>query len=394
MSIAVDKIVKVDLNVVDTESSAITGYETVVYLVKSDDIGGAEEGKVYNNWTEFNTAYGTSDTNGIAKSVEVFFDNGGNKIALYKYNKDTLDTILNNICSNHNDCLYIVASNNAISSSADIKAICEKIDNIKAPLNKRLVITTSNKQTINDLSDYGVVAFYTKLKAQSTNSNVLDIGLLVGSHTSRIALDGSATVTDICYTPVTIKLQDSTGKTYEAFDDLTDEEMGIPSQGTLFSKGSLASVANFVSKVGNRILLFGGNLTNGVGIDTDFGCMAVENDIANALVDVMTQKQYLTQQGLQVVLTRIKSLLTRYQTNGYVEMDSTYTGANITKIYNGRKFSIITNGTPMPAGFLVTAVPMNAITQKDRLERRFTPIYVVMQTQKGARVVEVSGTVI
>ena len=86
MSISIDKIVKVDLNPTGVQNLPVSGYPTTVYLVPENALGAATEGYVYTSWAEFSKGYGSLiNSSGVLSGVELFFNNGGHGIALYKY---------------------------------------------------------------------------------------------------------------------------------------------------------------------------------------------------------------------------------------------------------------------------------------------------------------------
>lgn len=415
----INKIVDVNLDII-SGATLIGAYNTVAYVVPNStkDSTATEEiselfGKRFTSFTEYNnakTAGGISTIAGVDNGVELFFNNGGEALVLYgltipeeegeqtvQGNFEALVKTIITDCENGSyNVIYIVLSTlfNDMDAS-DLITMDTYLTSLKAPYSKRLAITvplhssSEPSPTLNTLyssiSTTNIACFYTDMTltagTRSVTNPLIEEALLLGAFSTQLDLDGTETIRDFCYTEANVSgYVGSTSVTYDDVDSSTYD--------TLTSNN-----VNFVSKVGNRTLIFGGNLVNGVGIDTDFGCICVENDIANTLVEVMVQKQYLTALGLTNVLGKIENLLLRYQTNGYVEINSNYTGDSVYRTYNGTRYTIITNGTALPKGYLVTSVPMNNISAQDRQDRRFTPIYVIIQTQKGARVVEVSGSI-
>lgn len=421
--VSIDKVVNVNLDIIPG-TSAIGQYDTVAYIVPSS-ISNVNTlvGKRFTSLSEYTNIVDKQPIVGVDSGVELFFNNGGEAIILYTLDttddetsiQSKFETLVQQIITdsenNSYGLIYIVLStlfgigtvSNSSISTEDLISMDTYLQNLKAPYSKRLAVTCPlytilgeepEQQELvinsikNDLSTTNIAIFYTNLIVSNSAWNVttnpyIDEALLLGSFTTQLDLDGTESIRDFCYTPANISgyLLNGGASTYDE----------IPNDDSSYS--SLISNVNVVSKIGNRTIIFGGNLANGVGIDTDFGCICVENDIANTLVEVMIQKQYLTALGLTNVLGKIENLLLRYQTNGYVELNSNYTGDTVYRTYNGTRYTIITNGTALPKGYLVTSVPMNNISQQDRQDRRFTPIYVIIQTQKGARVVEVSGSI-
>lgn len=258
---------------------------------------------------------------------------------------------------------YTIAQD--IVSTLDAKAIADISVEKDAPYTVRLCLTVKNGQD-------------SKL-AQVTNNNVFiklvdtnvetDDALSFLAFTTQIRLDGFNTIEDYCYT-------DEEGlKTIDSKNDYTE----------------WIKKYNFVDKVGNKTLNFGGNLYNGTAIDSDFGVTCIENDIAYALLDIVTSKIRITPTAQTRVVTAINTVLNRYINNGLILSNSVYSGEDMFIKYNEKTYSIIHKGTTLLNGYYVFTVPVSAISVEDKQNKKFTPIIVVIMTSAGARTISVSG---
>lgn len=258
---------------------------------------------------------------------------------------------------------YTIAQD--IVSTLDAKAIADISVEKDAPYTVRLCLTVKNGQD-------------SKL-AQVTNNNVFiklvdtnvetDDALSFLAFTTQIRLDGFNTIEDYCYT-------DEEG--LETIDSKNDYTEWIKKY-------------NFVDKVGNKTLNFGGNLYNGTAIDSDFGVTCIENDIAYALLDIVTSKIRITPTAQTRVVTAINTVLNRYINNGLILSNSVYSGEDMFIKYNEKTYSIIHKGTTLLNGYYVFTVPVSAISVEDKQNKKFTPIIVVIMTSAGARTISVSG---
>lgn len=258
---------------------------------------------------------------------------------------------------------YTIAQD--IVSTLDAKAIADISVEKDAPYTVRLCLTVKNGQD-------------SKL-AQVTNNNVFiklvdtnvetDDALSFLAFTTQIRLDGFNTIEDYCYT-------DEEG--LETIDSKNDYTEWIKKY-------------NFVDKVGNKTLNFGGNLYNGTAIDSDFGVTCIENDIAYALLDIVTSKIRITPTAQTRVVTAINTVLNRYINNGLILSNSVYSGEDMFIKYNEKTYSIIHKGTTLLNGYYVFTVPVSAISVEDKQSKKFTPIIVVIMTSAGARTISVSG---
>lgn len=304
------------------------------------------------------------DTN-VIKNLHRFFDYDGQElIVVLCDNKVPTADDVQAIKRTFQDFIYYTLSQD-ISNSLTAKNIDDLNKDVSAPYTVRLCLTVKNGED-------------SKL-AQVINNNVFvklvdtavgtDDALSFLAFTTQIRLDGFNTIEDYCYT-------DEEGLTViDSKDDYT----------TWITK------YNFVDKVGNKVLNFGGNLYNGTSIDSDFGVTCIENDIAYALLDIVTSKIRITPTAQTRVVTAINTVLNRYINNGLILSNSVYSGEDMFIKYNEKTYSIIHKGTTLLNGYYVFTVPVSAISVEDKQNKKFTPIIVVIMTSAGARTISVSG---
>ena len=294
----------------------------------------------------------------------------------------------------NNNFIYVAISSQIIGSSGfsaeTLQTISNYCDKTESPNKIRLLLTTNSDSFIGEFistESFSAVKYCTKTDSQN---NLIDSALLIGAYFSKINLDGANTIKDYAYTRE--QLIGINGITINpSEDELTEQEFD-----DLINNGTTnGGYYNLINTVGNNVVNFGGNLAtvNNVAIHTDFGAIAVERDITYSVLERMLGKQYLTEQGISNVKAAINAQLQRYKTNGYLNVGASYSGEDLTITYNGVRYEIIKHGTTLTQGFYIYSVPMNNLSVVDRQARKFTPIYVVLETQSGARVVEITGEV-
>lgn len=353
-----------------TANTVFNGYCT--YLLNSDGLTRQQTNKKDNapltvdTFNKINTDLGDAlkETNVIANLGRFFNYDGQELIIVLCDNKLPTADNVQEIKRTFQDFIYYTISQD-ISNSLTAQNIDDLNKDVSAPYTVRLCLTVKNGQD-------------SKL-AQVTNNNVFiklvdtkvktDDALSFLAFTTQIRLDGFNTIEDYCYT-------DEGGLTViDSKDDYT----------TWITK------YNFVDKVGNKVLNFGGNLYNGTSIDSDFGVTCIENDIAYALLDIVTSKIRITPTAQTRVVTAINTVLNRYINNGLILSNSVYSGEDMFIKYNEKTYSIIHKGTTLLNGYYVFTVPVSAISVDDKQNKKFTPIIVVIMTSAGARTISVSG---
>lgn len=408
--INIGNVVKVDFKIFKS-NSVIGSYKTVVYLVPDTLTINDEEKKAVlcTSQDEVLSIEGLSDE--IKYNTQQFFNNGGVQLILVKASAYTLQGFKSDIESARalsNDFIYVTINNTICDvvseesgyTSAVVLEIAKWIETLKSPETIRLLLTKNIKSS-EDTPTYNyeyIDAFKNlsvgiKFCSKQLNGKVIDAALLIGTYFTQINLDTSNAIKDYCYTSEEILSEkvvsdEETGLSYIETTNIASEDVAQ----SVYSK-LVARNYNFIDTIGNNIINFGGNLSNGVSLSTDFATVCSENDICNAALSNMLNKQYLSEAGLTNLISAITKQLLRYKNNGYIRINSTYSGEDLYINYNNKNYNVIKNGNNLSQGFLVFAVPVSDISVKDRNEKRFPPIYVVIESLAGARTIEISGEV-
>ena len=306
------------------------------------------------------------DTN-VINNLHRFFDYDGQElIVVLCDNKVPTADDVQSIKRTFQDFIYYTVSQD-IFNSLTATNIDELNNTVSAPYTVRLCLTVKNTpENETKLATVKNNNIFVKLVDTTVTT---DDALSFLAFTTQIRLDGFNTIEDYCYT----------------------DEKGLE---VIDSKGhydTWITKYNFVEKVGNKVLNFGGNLYNGTSIDSDFGVTCIENDIAYALLDIVTSKIRITPTAQTRVVTAINTVLNRYINNGLILSNSVYSGEDMFIKYNEKTYSIIHKGTTLLNGYYVFTVPVSAISVEDKQNKKFTPIIVVIMTSAGARTISVSG---
>lgn len=306
------------------------------------------------------------DTN-VINNLHRFFDYDGQElIVVLCDNKIPTADNVQAIKRTFQDFIYYTVSQD-IFNSLTATNIDELNNTVSAPYTVRLCLTVKNTpENETKLTTVKNNNIFVKLVDTTVET---DDALSFLAFTTQIRLDGFNTIEDYCYT----------------------DENGLE---IIDSKGhydTWITKYNFVDKVGNKVLNFGGNLYNGTSIDSDFGVTCIENDIAYALLDIVTSKIRITPTAQTRVVTAINTVLNRYINNGLILSNSVYSGEDMFIKYNEKTYSIIHKGTTLLNGYYVFTVPVSAISVEDKQNKKFTPIIVVIMTSAGARTISVSG---
>lgn len=420
--INISNVVDVDFRIVKS-SSVIGSYKTVVYftpkVMSVEEVADSGIERVTKRAILCTSqdevekiTFADDSANEIKYNAKQFFINGGVQLLIITASGYTLQDFKNDIeyaRTIDNNFIYIVLNNSICEvSSAEtgytdtaVLDITRWIESLKAPQTLRLLVTRNIKSSgegldsydytyINKFREYSVgVKFTTK----QYNGKLVDAALLIGAYFTKINLNNVETIKDYCYTAEEILkeetiLNEDTGITYTKTTNIASEDVVQ----SVYSK-LVANNYNFIDTIGNKIINFGGNLSNGVSIATDFATVCAENDICTATLNNMMEKQYLNEAGLTNLVSTINRQLQRYKDNGYIKTNSNYSGEDLYITYNGKTYKVVKKGDVLVNGYLVFAIPVADISLVDKEEKKFPPIYVVIESLAGARTVAIQGEV-
>lgn len=422
--INISNVVNVDFKII--KSQAIIGsYKSMVYFIKQkmtvdETTSSGTEAKekraiVCTSQDDVEKITFADDAAGEIKyNAKQFFINRGVQLILITASGFTLTHFKDDIeyaRALSNDFIYVTINNTICDvdssqasngyTSGVIGDIVRWMELLKSPQTLRLLLTkniksgddntaTYNYAYINAFKDYSVgVKFTSKLN----NGKVIDAALLIGAYFTQVNLNNVETIKDYCYTPEEIlkeePVQDpDTELTYTKTTNIASEDVVQ----SVYSK-LVANNYNFIDTIGSKIINFGGNLANGISISTDFATICAENDVCAATLNSIMEKQYLNEQGLTNMVATINSQLRRYIDNGYLHTNSYYSGEDLYITYNGKSYNVINKGDVLVNGYMVFAVPVADISIVDKEEKRFPPIYVVIESLAGARTITIQGEV-
>ena len=398
MAIDISKVVSVDFNVVRTESS-LASYENTVDIIVSDEIEEIDAPQAPYTTLEDAIAGVYAERQ---YDAFVYFQLGGKKLyplivsssagataqgiydALLAYKKQVSNTANDFICVCIGNCTTLS------SNASNLQSFMTLVNNAVAP-NKMLILNSTNdastvteatKEIRNLIYKFYSAVTVVGVKEEDTPSTC-GAELTIAAYLSQINITQANSMRDYCFTDEASVL-----------NCLTYDRTLVPTNVSATNYDNYKEYLNFIDTIGNQNVNFGGNTVYGTTITSEWGAIASENGVVYGVLRVMLQKQYLTDGGLTNVLSEVNNVLSDYVTNGFLETNTTYTGLTRYKNYGDRSYVLVENGQELPNGYCVVAIPMSRLTIQDRQARKFTPIFIYMQTMGGAREVEITGDIL
>lgn len=396
MSISIKNFVNTNIEIL-RDSLNFVGFNTTIYMVNAtivtpDVIGG--NFVTLESVADFTAKVSASLA--VTQSVEEFFKNGGTKLCLCVPTIFTLEGFKGDLyaISKVVDDYFFVCLGDSITlkvakyltgeifSIASFGSGVGWSDADKKALNKiRICLTTSDTGFIVDnslLSTLVAVKYSTLVNA----SDLVDAALLIGAYFSQIDVSSNGAIRDYNFTP------ESLGTAW--FEDIDQVTFNLLNNNV--TNGNY----NFIGKVANNILNIGGNYADpdGISLSLDFGVSCVERDLDFTVIEMLFGKLPLTSEGQSKLISAIRTQLNKYIDNGFLEKDASYGGETAKASYNGKQYTIISEGDVLPLGYRIFFVPINAISAADKSAGRFPYIFVALQSVHGARVIQINGSIL
>ena len=396
MAVDISKVVSVDFNVVRTESS-LASYENTVDIIVSDDID-APQAPYTTLEDAIAGAYAERQYDAF-----IYFQLGGKKLyplvvsasagATAQGIYDALLTYKKQVSNTANDfiCVCIGNCSTLSSNASNLQSFMTLVNNAVAP-NKMLILNSTNDaSTVTEATKEIRNLIYKFYSAVTVSTGVMEddtpstcgAELTIAAYLSQINITQANSMRDYCFTDEASVL-----------NCLTYDKTLVPTNVSATNYDSYKEYLNFIDTIGNQNVNFGGNTVYGTTITSEWGAIASENGVVYGVLRVMLQKQYLTDGGLTNVLSEVNNVLSDYVTNGFLETNTTYKGLTRYKNYGDRSYVLVENGQELPNGYCVVAIPMSRLTIQDRQARKFTPIFIYMQTMGGAREIDITGDIL
>lgn len=183
-------------------------------------------------------------------------------------------------------------------------------------------------------------------------------------------------------------------KANSIFDYAFTEEaiQPVPLTDQVFAELELNNI-NVDYYLANAVRNLGGNCKDGADVTNTYVRIILHQTVTEQLLAALTEK-VKGSSGISKIYTAIVQELNNYVTNGYLTTDKIWTDNDLSVVYNGETYDIITKGTALVEGYLVKILPYTALSSSDKAARKTPPIYIILADQYGIRQITINGEVI
>ena len=346
----------VDINIQYNVPNAINSERDTVVLLSTE--GSNSKAFTYSSLSEWNAGKnGESSMTETAKYVEVFFSNGGNKLKVVQGVQS--GTLADSITALENEEIVVAYT----GDYDDIKEVA-KTREANADIygiNQKILLGRTNEADTDSVKNFAV-----------KYSNVEGAEMSIAAYLSNIHIYGTDTVHDYMFTKENL--------TAEMNDDNTLNTV-------------LTNNMNVDMYLADATRNLGGNLKDGTDLMNSFMLIVVQQTLTYRILNLLATK-IKGSKGIAAIYTTIASELNRYVSNGYLTTDKIWQKGTKTVDYNGKTYTIIEDNTALVLGYHICILPYNSLSDKDKAERKCSPIYIFLADSYGIRAVTINGEVI
>ena len=358
---AIDLTRFIDVSIIKKSTLTTIGTREIVTLFTSE--GTESEIKVITSMTEANTEYPATSFPHTNEYLKVFFANNGAKVEVHEgivYTDFSIDDITE-LDDDHIVCAAVSTNSNVETVYAKMKSIATSAAQLTGIHQKILLGRTEVKTDPTSIKNFAV-KFSGEVGAEMT----------MAAYLSRINVYNDNSIYDYAFTK----------------ESVDPEEIEDDDYGTI-----IANNMNVDVYLADAVRNCGGNMKDGSDFTNSFVLIVLHQTLTQVLLNLLTT-HIKGNTGISKIYTAIYQELERYVNSGYLSGDKIWTDDDLVKTYNNRQYQIITKGTPITSGYIVKVLPLEALTDADKAERKAPPVYVIIADQYGIRKITINGEVL
>ena len=305
----------------------------------------------------------------IEKELTAYFGNGGNKLHIVSYtgggSTGGSGAIIAELQKPENNNEIVVCFPE--QSAPGFDAVVSAINGSSYGINEKIFVRCTNGIPVSDDDE---------------------------DRRKKVALKYSATKPEVCMTIAAYLSQIDVYKQDSIYDYMFTQENATAETLTDTQYGYLiANNINVDITLANAVRNCGGNCKDGSDLVNEYCRIVLHQTLTDVLIDLLSQK-IKNSTGLSKIYTVMCQELSKYVASGYLTTDKCWTDQDMVVTYNGSQYTIIGKGTALENGYLIKILPYESLTEADKLAHKTPPIYVVLASQYGIRMITVNGEVI
>lgn len=347
----------VDINIAHHDVSSVNATRDTAVLFTTEGTVGTDE--IFSSIVAFSESYSDTFT-ATLKYVQMFFNNGGNKLRVIQAIKTELElgTAIAELPNEHLVVAYC-------GDQSFVKAVAQtrEADTRNYGVNRKILLmgvtTNTDESSIADLA------------MKYTKDLTLGAEMTIAAYLTNINVYGTNTIHDYAFTKENIVA-------------MTDDE------GTY--QYCMQRNINVDVYLANSVRNVGGNLKNGLDLVNEFTLIVLQQTCTDRLLNLLVEK-IKGEHGLASIYSVLSEELDKYVTNGYLSTEKIWTNGDLNISYNGVSYNIIQNNTQLNLGYHITILPLASLSTADKADKKTPPIYLIVADSYSIRKITINGEV-
>ena len=373
----------VDVNITSKSTASIhsTRERTVLF---TNDTDLTSSSNVFTSLKEVETTYGSNyATKDTYKYAKTYFEAGGNELKVIYVSDMTANAMLA-LVNELPDEEIVIAIAATGGNSAELASTLAQQYNTQSNVDGFAVYGVNQKIFLGAV-DYEsfIDSANTYAKADVENfalkvgdlDNQVGCEMTIAAYLSKIDFYGINTIQDYAYTKESLDVSNY------------PENLNAVVQSVLLNN------SNITVEIANSVRNIGGNLTNGEDLVNKFALIVLHQTLSQRVFNTLAQK-IKGNGAITALYSTISQELNRYVTSGYLTTDKYWSEKDLTLRYNGKTYTLISQGTALNQGFKITILPLTALTPEDKAQHKAPLIYVILADSYSIRKVVINGEVI
>lgn len=321
--------------------------------------------------------------------VKCFFNNGGVKLKIIgASSEEDLSTDAKIQAWILGECLKLKAEEIVITSDCGIDNLIE-VARSNATVN--IIGNAINTSTsVSALKGYKEKMFIVSTNVASKEISSPDqipnvvvkfgpagIEMSCAAYMTQVSIDLSRSIQDYCYTIEDVSMfSGAVQDNNDTFVSLVNKQFNVDT--------------TLVNNVRNIM----GNTISGYDMMNYYVRIILTQTLTDRIVGVLASKIKFDRTGINKVVNAITQELNIYKSNGYLNTEYIWTEDDLYYSFNGVDYLVCSRNTPLKMGYKFIVLPITSLTQEQREQHVFPPVYVLIADSMSVRQIVINGDAI
>ena len=410
MSLDLRNFVQVNINYHSSRVSSVERGIVTLITTSADYVSNPFAGKIFWSYSDYEEAKATASpvitSTDLDPYVASFFSNKGKGLQIIGgYNSAGTQTLQEFLLAkikeldyrfviitsdaDYDDLLAVAkmsATTNTVYNAITDKSTVSTFDGI----NEKFFISSTDTNTPESLS----ISDGDRLSNFVLKYGRKGIEMLPAAYLSSINFRAQNGISDYNFTIETLKGVNFDFQSAKDGSTITED----PTDGSLISDNDtgvhlMDEFVNFDTILVNNIRNLSGDTLKGEEVVNYYTKIILTQTLTERILTLLVSKLKYNQTSINRVMNAITQELNNYVTNGYLQPGYIWTKDPLNYNYNGVDYQVCARNEVLQKGYKSIILPITALTEEERNEHVFPPVYVLLADQRAIRMIVITGDI-